>query len=54
MSWQRHAHDEAEANWGRGDGDEEVVDAEVFAERTQYSGFDRPEAGQYFIEGGRS
>lgn len=54
MSWQGYAHDEAAWSQGQGGGDEEVVDAEVFAERTQYSGFDRPEAGLYFVEGGRS
>ncbi|RSH87194.1 hypothetical protein EHS25_003103 [Saitozyma podzolica] len=52
MSWQGYAHDNVDC--GHGNGDELVVDAEEFAERTQYSGFDRPEAGLYFVEGGRT
>jgi hypothetical protein len=52
MSWQGYAHDNVDC--GHGNGDVLVVDAEEFAERTQYSGFDRPEAGLYFVEGGRA
>jgi hypothetical protein len=47
MSWPGYIANDDEC-------EDEVVDAEQFAERTQYSGFDQPEAGHYFVERGRS